>query len=111
MSEEQVGRKGRRRSRAEAGQVVAEYEASGLSRQEFCVKHGLTLVTLDRYRKRRVQRQEASGSSQWVAVELSGVSGPGSALAVVLLSGRRIEVNRGFDANTLGQLVRLLEHV
>jgi hypothetical protein len=108
MSEEQVGRRGRRRSRAEAGQVVTEYEASGLSRQEFCLKHGLTL---DRYRKRRVQTQEASGSNQWVAVELSGVSGPGSALAVVLLSGRRIEVNRGFDATTLGQLVRLLEHV
>ena len=111
MSEEQVGRRGRRRSRAEAEQAVAEYEASGLSRQEFCLQHGLALVTLDRYRKRRVQRQEASGSSQWVAVELCGVSGPGSALAVVLLSGRRIEVNRGFDANTLGQLVRLLEHV
>ena len=110
MSEEQVGREGRRRSRAEAGQVVAEYEASGLSRQEFCVKHGLTLVTLDRYRQRRRESQEASGS-RWVAVELSGRSGPGSALAVVLLSGRRIEVNRGFDAHTLEQLVRLLEHV
>jgi hypothetical protein len=111
MSEEQVGQRGRRRSRAEAEQVVAEYEASGLSRQEFCLQHGLALATLDRYRKRRVQSQEASGSSRWVAVELSGGSGPGSALAVVLLSGRRIEVSRGFDAHTLEQLVRLLEHV
>ena len=50
-------------------------------------------------------------SSRWVAVELSGGSGPGSALAVVLLSGRRIEVKRGFDAHTLEQLVRLLEQV
>jgi hypothetical protein len=111
MSEEQVVGRGRRRSRAEAEQVVAEYEASGQSRQEFCLKHGLALVTLDRYRKRRVQSQEASGSSQWVAVELSSGSAPGGALAVVLLSGRRIEVNRGFDANTLEQLVRLLEQV
>jgi len=111
MSEEQVGRRGRRRSRAEAEQVVAEYEASGLSRQEFCLKHGVALVTLDRYRKRRRQPEEASGSSRWVAVELSGGSGPGSALAVVLLSGRRIEVKRGFDAHTLEQLVRLLEQV
>jgi transposase-like protein len=106
-----VGRRGHRRSRAEAEQVVAEYEASGLSRQEFCLKHGLALATLDRYRKRRAQSQGASGSSRWVAVELSGGSGSGSALAVVLLSGRRIEVNRGFDAHTLEQLVHLLEQV
>jgi transposase-like protein len=111
MSEEQVRGRGRRRSRAEAEQVVAEYEASGLSRQEFCLQHGLAVVTLDRYRKRRRQPEEASGSSQWVTVELSGGSGPGSALAVVLLSGRRIEVNRGFDAHTLEELVRVLEHV
>lgn len=111
MSEEQVGRRGRRRSRAEAEQLVAEYEAGGLSRQEFCLQHGLALVTLDRYRKRRRQPQEASGNNRWVAVELTGGSRPGSALAVVLLSGRRIEVNRGFDADTLEQLVRLLEHV
>jgi transposase-like protein len=111
MSEEQVLGRGRRRSRAEAEQVVAEYEASGLSRQEFCRKHGLALVTLDRYRKRGRQSQEASGSSQWVAVELSSGSGRGGALAVVLLSGRRIEVNRGFDAHTLEELVRVLEQV
>jgi hypothetical protein len=108
MSEGQLGRRGPRRSRAEAEQVVAEYETSGLSRQEFCLKHGLALVTLDRYRKRR---QEATGNNGWVAVELSGGSGPGSALAVVLLSGRRIEVSRGFDAHTLEELVRVLERV
>jgi hypothetical protein len=44
-------------------------------------------------------------------VEVSGGSGPGSALAVVLLSGRRIEVNRGFDTHTLEQLVHLLEQI
>ena len=88
--------------------MVAEYETSGLSRQEFCLKHGLALATLDRYRKRR---QEAPGNSGWVAVELSGGSESGSALAVVLLSGRRIEVSRGFDAHTLEELVCVLEHV
>jgi len=105
----------RRRSRAEAEQLVVEYEASGLGREEFCLQHGLALSTLARYRKRRRQeRAEAPGPSRWVAVELSGshqaaVSGAASGLAVVLSSGRRIEVGRGFDANTLEQLLRLLE--
>jgi len=34
-----------------------------------------------------------------------------SALAVVLRSGRRIEVGRGFDTGALEQLVRVLEGV
>jgi len=34
---------------------------------------------------------------------------PRSGLAVVLGSGRRIEVERGFDAGTLGQLLSVLE--
>jgi hypothetical protein len=45
-------------------------------------------------------------------VELSGAHPAGaSGLAVVLASGRRIEVGRGFDANTLEQLVSLVEPV
>ena len=42
---------------------------------------------------------------------MAGPSGCDGALAVVLASGRRIEVKRGFDANTLRQLVSLLEGV
>ncbi len=107
MSEEQVPRRQRHRTRAEAEQLVVEYEASGLSRQEFCQQHGLALVTLDRYRRRRAQDVPA-GDGRWVAVELRG-SGPGNELAVVLPGGRRIEVRRGFDGDTLGQVVRVLE--
>jgi hypothetical protein len=43
----------RRRSRAEAAQLVAEYEGSGLSRVEFCRKQGLSVATPARYRKRQ----------------------------------------------------------
>ena len=115
MSEGPVGRPRRRRSRAEVEQLVTEYEASGLGRVEFCREHGLALSTLARYRKRRQQEQgETGGPDRWVAVELAGSHQAGankaaSGLAVVLASGRRIEVGRGFDAQTLRQLVRLLE--
>jgi len=49
-------------------------------------------------------------------VELSGrapapIAATGSALAVVLRSGRRIEVGRGFDTDALEQVVRVLEGV
>ena len=117
MSEEQVVARRRRRSRPEAEQLVAEYEASGLSREEFCREHELALSTLVRYRKRRRQEQgDAADPGRWVAVELAGSHQAGaskvaSGLAVVLASGRRIEVGRGFDARTLEQLVSLLEPV
>jgi len=113
MSEGEVGRPRRRRSRAEAEQLVVEYEAGGMSREEFCRKHGLALSTLARYQRRREQGQvEGAGPSRWLAVELSGAHPAGaSGLAVVLTGGRRIEVGRGFDAHTLQQLVRLLEPV
>ena len=103
----------RRRSRAEAEQIVAEYEAGGLSQVEFCRKQGLSLATLARYRKRRPQVSPAPGD-RWVAVEVSSgrrrlESGASSGLAVALPGGRRIEVGCGFDARTLAQLLGVLE--
>ena len=105
----------RRRSRAEAEQVVAEYEASGLSQVEFCRKQGLGLATLARYRKRQAQDKAVVGS-RWLAVEVSGGSStPGSTahsgLALALAGGRRIEVGRGFDGRTLVQLLGVLDRV
>jgi hypothetical protein len=115
MNEEQVCNMPRRRNRQEVDQLVAEYESSGLSRQEFCRERGVGLSTLDRYRTRR-KRQAPAGSHAMLAVEVSGralapMAGTGSALAVVLRGGRRIEVGRGFDAGVLEQLVRVLEGV
>ena len=93
-------------------QLVAEFEASGMRRVEFCQQHGLALSTLARYQRRRREAQrEDTGSARWVAVELSQPHSAASGLAVVLAGGRRIEVGRGFDARTLAQLVSLLEPV
>jgi transposase-like protein len=113
MSEEQVRTVPRRRSREEAAQLVAEYEASDLSKSEFCRTHSVAVSTLDAYRSGRRQGVR-EGPARWVAVEVPGAkqpetSAPASGLAVVLTKGRRIEVGRGFDATTLEQLLGLLE--
>jgi hypothetical protein len=111
---------GRRRSRAEAEQVVQEFEASGLRQLEFCRQKGLGLSTLVRYRqwRREKETQEKVGNeNRWLAVEVAGHCGAGgngvtrtaNRLAVVLAGGRRIEVEPGFDAPTLLQLMSLLE--
>jgi hypothetical protein len=115
MNEKQVVEVRHRRSRQEVEQLVAEYESSGLSRIDFCRERGLGLSTLDRYRTRR-KGQAPAGRNALLTVEVSGRApalgvGTGSALAVVLRGGRRIEVGRGFDTGALEQLVRVLEGV
>ena len=102
----------RRRSRAEVERLVAEFEASGLGRQEFCTKHGLSLSTLSRHRKQL--RSGSATSGRLVAVEIaqakpSRVSPRNGELLVLLANDRRIEVRGGFDPKVLQQLVRILE--
>jgi hypothetical protein len=112
MNEQQVCEVRRRRSRTEVEQLVASYEASGLTRIEFCVRHGLSLSTFSRHRKRR-EPQVPSSPNSLLAVELSppqaSVAAASGALVVALRGGRRIEVSCGFDAGALEQLVRVLE--
>jgi hypothetical protein len=95
--------------------LMMEFELSGLRQNEFCRKHDLALSTLQRQlKKRRLDRGEAK-SNRLVAVELAGKSRDGNtrtpcALEVVLVSGRRIEVRRDFDSETL-RVVEVLEEI
>ncbi|HMG01764.1 MAG TPA: hypothetical protein VK596_01450 [Edaphobacter sp.] len=116
MSESVVVQVRRRRSRVEADGLVLEFEQSGLTRKAFCQRHGIAQHTLDYYRHQRRSRQGA-GSGLIVPVELlePGMASVGTSisgrapLAVVLTSGRRIEVKDGFDAGLLKKLVAVLE--
>lgn len=111
MVQEQPARKHRRhRNRAEADQLAAEYEASGLTREAFCRERDVPLKTLCRY-VTQYRRQEANPvrSPRLVQVEVTAPANVGSVMTVLLSGGRRIEVSRGFDACTLRQLIIVLE--
>ncbi len=113
MSDKQGEREHQRhRSRAEADHLAAEYEASGLSREEFCNQKNVALKSLARYVTRyRKQKGEGNGQQRWVAVEVAARAAGSGELTVHLSGGRRIEVKRGFDAHTLRQLVSVLDRV
>jgi hypothetical protein len=113
---EEVGVR-KRRSREEIKRLVREFETCGLCRSEFCHKHNLALGTLQRGLKRR--RMEVEGqreSKRLVEVKMAGIQRNGSgagtcSLEVVLAEGRRIEVRRDFDAETLARLIRAIEEI
>lgn len=114
MSEAGVER--RRRSRSEVATLVAEFEASGLTRQAFCKERGLSVGTLDKYR-RRAQKVQSSSNGALLPVEVvwSGRSASDprgdSVLVVEVRSGHRIEVRRGFDGGTLEHLLKILDRM
>jgi hypothetical protein len=118
MSEETVVRARQpRRSAAAIQQLVGEFAESGLGQGQFCRSRGMALNTLKRYLKRHGKARNAgSGKGGLVAVELAAMDsarrqGGESCLAVVVGSGRRIEVGAGFDAATLVRLVSVLERL
>lgn len=107
----------KRRPRSEIRQLVAEFATSDLDTSEFCRVRGLSRTTLHRHlRKQRIHAQAVSADTQLVPVELaiaerSIADKLSGGLAVVLASGRKIEVAQGFDACTLERLVSVLERV
>ena len=113
-----VGVKHRRCSFSEVQALVAEFEASGLMLADFCQQRGLAVGTLDKYRQRVHGGQRLEGRS-FVPVEVvpsagqdvHRVAGRDGVLFVELRSGHRIEVRRGFDADTLERLLTVLDKV
>ena len=113
MDDQRERIKGRRRSPAEAAQVLSEFEVRGVGQSEFCQRHGLSLSTLSRYVKPgRDGGSFAAPAGRWVAVEVTGASsGANSGLSLVLASGRRIEVGCGFHSAALVRLLGILERL
>jgi hypothetical protein len=96
--------------------LVSEFVTSGLPRSEFCRIHGMTLGTLQRGLNREGVKSSniQSVGKRLVRVKITGGSdtvdlqGP-CAIAVVLVNGRRIELNQNFDPAQLRRVVETLE--
>jgi len=69
------------------------------------------MKTLARYVARYRKKTDKNPRQRWVAVEVAEKRDHGKELSVVLGNGRRITVQHGFNADTLRQLVAVLERV
>ena len=90
--------------------VVRAYVASGQSVTAFCRERGISASLLYRWRRRCPDEAEPSTSSGGF-VELRPVDRPaaGSGVAVVVDGSWRLEVEPGFDATTLEQVLACVE--
>ena len=92
-----------KRSKAEIEQLLEGYEKRGEQTQRaFCEQHGISLSTLDYYRRRYGKSRQARVRLARVKVEAEESTGM---FALRLANGRRIECGE----QALAQLIRIAE--
>jgi transposase-like protein len=89
------------RSRDEVSGIVEGYAASGMTRREYCEQHGISISTLDYWRRRQQKRPKL--------VEVAIETQPAGGFALILTNGRRIESSWGFAEGDLARLIRAAE--
>jgi transposase-like protein len=92
------------RSKREIRRIVEGFAKSGLTRREYCAKHGVAMTTLD-YWRRAHRRQKPT----LVPVAIEGAHHPLAGFALVLANGLRMESSWSFAEADLRRLIRALE--
>ena len=94
---------------AEMRGMLEEYEASGLSRREFCEQRGMPLTTFDYWRREHAAKpRKQSKGPRLVKVEVAAGESAGQ-FTLSLANGRRIESSWRFGDAELARLIRIAE--
>jgi hypothetical protein len=90
-------------SKQEMRSLAEGFAKSGMTRREYCARHGIAVATLDYWRRAQQKRRPKLVP---VAVEESQ---PQSGFVLVLANGRRIESSWSFSAADMEKLIRVAE--
>ena len=86
------------------------WKLSGLSQAEYCREHRISIKCFG-YWKRKLKRSEISTSLVEIrGLQSSQIFSRPNPLFLTLGNGYRIEIERGFDSETLDELLRILEN-
>ena len=91
------------RSKEEIRGIVEGFAKSGMTRREYCAKHGIGMSTLDYWR--RAQRKQ---KPTLVPVTIEPLR-PRTGFTLALANGRRIESSWSFVEADLEKLIRAAE--
>jgi|WetSurSiteA1Bulk_404760.scaffolds.fasta_scaffold185313_1 hypothetical protein len=93
---------------ADAREVLAKWEQSGLTLTGFAQSHGLDPARLSRWRSRLARPEEPA--VRFHPVKVLSPSGPTcSGIEVITSAGHRIAVHPGFNPSLLIQVVEVLD--
>ena len=96
-------------SRQRWGGHIQTRKQSGLAQKEFSEQRHVGLSTFQRWHRKLTTQEKAKGPAV-VSFLSVGVVGPGDSGITVLVDDRlRIEISTGFDANTLKQVIVVLQ--
>jgi hypothetical protein len=97
-----------KRSAEEIERLLEGYQASGLTRTEYCRRESIPMTSLDYYRWRRARK----GKGRLVKVLVKAKRADSeSSFALVLANGRRIETGWRYGEAELARLIRICEAV
>jgi len=106
----------RQRSRNEWQKLVAGWPRSGLTQEVYCARHGISVGSLQRWRRLFSQdvaprAQVTAPASEFVSVTLAGdaPAAPAAELTLVLTDGLRIEIGAQCPAETLKRVLGVLQ--
>jgi hypothetical protein len=102
MPVEDSGMDKQKRSAEEIRRLIEEFLSSGLTRREFCQRHGIAVTALDYWRHTR------KGKPRLVQVAVEAPQA-GRGFVLVLANGRRIESSWKFAEADLLRLIRTAE--
>jgi hypothetical protein len=91
------------RSKEEILKIAEGFAKGGMTRREYCLKHGVAMTTLDYWRR---ARRKQTPTLVPVAIEKAR---PLTGFALELGNGRRIESTWNFIAADLEKLIRVAE--
>ena len=91
------------RSKDEIRRIVEGFSKSGMTRREYCARHGITVTSLDYWRRAQQQRKP-----KLVRVKVEPAQSS-AGFALVLANGRRIESSWRFAEADLEKLIRVVE--
>jgi len=106
----------RQRSRGEWQRLVDGWPRSGLTQEAYCVRHGISIGSLQRWRRifseaGTPRLKAAAPATEFVPVRLVGdvPATPSTELTLVLSDGLRLEIGPECRAETLKRVLGVLQ--
>ncbi len=89
--------------------LIADQKMGGLSISAFCRDRGVSEASFFNWRRRLDERTEAKPANKFVAIDVSAAGNSAHGFEVALPNGRRVFVPPQFCADSLCELIGVLE--